>query len=321
MNALKTKIRSLSDDTQQRLTVVLALIILCAVFAVGNQYFLTLDNILLTLYQSAVNGITACGILFVIITQAVDLSLGSTIAVCGCICAALIANGVPAVIAVIVALIGGAIIGVINGFCVARMKLPPFVATLGMQMVLRGSVLVAADAKPIYLSESNFKQFAQYKLFDIIQLPVLYLILLCLVTWFILRKTVIGRHLFAVGSNEDAAKLSGIKTHRVRMFAYGYCGVMSAFAGCVLTARLSSGQPTVGVGYEANAIAACVIGGASMSGGKGTVGGTILGAIIMGVLLNGLNLLSISSNWQTIATGLVVIGAVYLDRVRHLKES
>ena len=117
MNALKTKIRSLSDDAQQRLTVVLALIILCAVFAVGNQYFLTLDNILLTLYQSAVNGITACGILFVIITQAVDLSLGSTIAVCGCICAALIANGVPTAIAVIVALISGAIIGVINGFC------------------------------------------------------------------------------------------------------------------------------------------------------------------------------------------------------------
>lgn len=321
MRKLKEKMGSISDDRQQRITVLAALIILCIVFSVGSQYFLTLDNILLTLYQTAVTGITSYGILFVIITQAVDLSLGSTIAVGGCICAALLTNGMPAFIAVGAALICGAAIGIVNGFCVAKMKLPPFVATLGMQMVLRGLVLVATNAKPIYLTEGNFKQFAQYKLFDLIQLPVIYLILLGLFSWFILRKMVIGRHLFAVGSNEGAARLSGIKVDRVRMFAYGYCGVMAVFAGCVLTARVNSGQPTIAVGYEANAIAACVIGGASMSGGKGTIGGTILGAIIMGVLLNGLNLLSISSNWQTVATGAVVIGAVYLDRMRHLKES
>lgn len=321
MNSMKTKLRNISDDQQQRITVVAALIILSLVFAVGSEYFLTLDNILLTLYQTAVTGITAYGILFVIITQAVDLSLGSNIAVCGCICAALLSAGVPAVLAVAISLVCGAAIGIVTGCCVAKMKLPPFVATLGMQMVLRGSVLVATNAKPVYLSEGNFKQFAQYKLFDVVQLPVLYLLVLGVISWFILRKTVIGRQLFAVGSNEGAAKLSGIKTDFIRIFAYSYCGLMAAFAGCILTARVNSGQPTIAAGYEANAIAACVIGGASMSGGKGTIGGTILGAVIMGVLLNGLNLLSISSNWQTIATGAVVIGAVYLDRVRHLREA
>lgn len=321
MNRLKFSFRKMSDERQQRMTVIAALVILCIVFSIGSQYFLTLDNVLLTLYQTAVTGITAYGILFVIVTEAVDLSLGSIIAACGCICAALLSAGLPATLSVFSALICGAFIGIVNGFCVAKMKLPPFVATLGMQMVLRGLALVATNAKPIYLMEGNFKSFAQYKLFGIIQFPVLYMIFLGVISWFILRKTVIGRHLFAVGSNEGAARLSGIKTERVRMFAYSYCGLMAAFAGCVLTARVNSGQPTIAVGYEANAIAACVIGGASMSGGKGTIGGTILGAIIMGVLLNGLNLMSISSNWQTVATGLVVIGAVYLDRARHMKES
>ncbi len=320
MNITK-KFKNISDDQQQRFTVILALILLCAVFSFGSEYFLTFDNILLTLYQSAITGITAYGILFVIITQAVDLSLGSNIAVCSCICATMLAAGISSAVAIPTALVCGASIGVCTGFCVAKMKLPPFVATLGMQMVLRGAVLVATDSKPIYLTDAGFKNFAQYKLFDVIQLPVIYLAVLGVLTWFILRKTVVGRQLFAVGSNEGAAKLSGIKTDRVRMFAYSYCGLMSAFAGCVLTSRINSGQPTIATGYEANAIAACVIGGASMAGGKGSVGGTVIGAIIMGVLLNGLNLLSISSNWQTVATGAVVIAAVYLDRVRHLNSA
>jgi ribose transport system permease protein len=207
--------------------------------------------------------------------------------------------------------------GMVNGILISKMKLPAFIATLGMQMVLRGLALVVTDARPVYLDNApQFKQIAQAKLFNTIPFPVLYMIVLGFGAAFLLRKTVIGRNVFAVGSNEESARLSGIDTEKVRIFAFMFSGLMAAIAGLILTSRVNSGQPTIAVGYEANAIAASVIGGASMRGGHGSISGAILGAFILGVLMNGLNLLNVSQNWQVFASGFVVIFAVYLDKVR-----
>ena len=321
MTTIKEKFRSLDNEQLQRLTVLLALILLCIFFAFKSPYFLSADNFLLIITQTAVTGITAYGMVFVIISQAVDLSIGSTIAVAGVACAMMISAGIPLPLAILFCILLGAVIGVINGFCVSKMGLPPFVATLGMQMVLRGLALVVTDASPVYVTNSDFfKKIAQGKLFGVIQFPAIYLVVLGIISAFILKKTVIGRHIYAVGSNEDAAKLSGINTAKIRMFAYSYSGIMAAIAVIVLAARVNSGQPTIATGYECNAIAASVIGGASMTGGHGTVSGTILGALVMGILLNGLNLMSVSQNWQTVITVLVVIGAVYMDKLRNAKS-
>lgn len=204
---------------------------------------------------------------------------------------------------------------------VAKMKLPPFIATLGAQMALRGLAMAITDAKPVYIQQvPDFKMLAQYRLFDVIPLPVIYMLVLGVLAAFILRKTVIGRNVYAVGSNEEAARLSGINITKIRLFAYIISGVMAAVAGIIMTSRVNSGQPSIAVGYEANAVAASVIGGASMRGGHGTVSGAILGAFVLGVLMNGLNLLNISQNWQMFATGIVVVIAVYFDKLRTMRE-
>ena len=182
--------------------------------------------------------------------------------------------------------------------------------------------MIVTDAKPVYVQNvPTFKMLAQYRLFNMIPLPVIYMIILAILASFLLRKTVIGRHIFAVGSNEEAARLSGIRILQVRMFAYAFSGLMAAAAGVILASRVTSGQPGIAVGYEANAVASAVIGGASMRGGHGTISGSILGAFILGVLMNGLNLLNVNQNWQTFATGLVVILAVWVDKMRTSEQS
>ena len=310
--------RGYSNDSLQKITAAAALLLMCIFFSFASQYFLRVDNLLTIAMQTAITAITAYGMTFVIISAAVDLSIGSTIAVTGVVMAMLVKAGMPIWSAIIICIAVGSLIGALNGFLVSKMLLPPFIATLGSQMALRGLSLVITDARPVYVDNSpQFKLLAQTKLFSIIPIPVLYMLVLGLVAAFILRKVVIGRNIFAVGSNEEAARLSGINTVKVRIFAYLFSGCMAAIAGILLASRVNSGQPTIGVGYEANAIAAAVIGGASMRGGHGSISGTILGAFIMGVLMNGLNLMNVSQNWQVFATGLVVIFAVYIDKIRR----
>jgi ribose transport system permease protein len=177
--------------------------------------------------------------------------------------------------------------------------------------------MVMTDGRAIYFSDyPTFKLLAQGRLFDVLPYPVFYLLIIALVAAWILKKTVIGRYVYAVGSNETAAHLSGIKVQRVKIFVYAFCGLLTGIAGVILASRLNSGQPTVGVGYELEAIAAVVIGGTSLMGGVGTIGGTIIGAFIMSVLKNGLNLMGVSQFWQMVAMGIVVIAAVYLDTLR-----
>ena len=315
------RLRSFSNDSLQKITAAVALLLMCVFFSFTSKYFLKVDNLLTIAMQTAITAITAYGMTYVIISTAVDLSIGSTIAVVGVMAAMLIRAGMPIGVAIVICLAVGCMIGAMNGFLVSKMMLPPFIATLGSQMALRGLALVITDTRPVYIDNTpQFKLIAQAKLFSIIPIPVLYMLVLGLVSAFILRKVVIGRNIYAVGSNEEAARLSGINTVKIRVFAYLFSGLMAAIAGILLASRVNSGQPTIGVGYEANAIAAAVIGGASMRGGHGSISGTILGAFIMGVLMNGLNLMNVSQNWQVIATGLVVIFAVYIDKIRRAKS-
>lgn len=301
----------------QKLTASIALILMIMLFSLISPYFLRLNNLLTIALQTAITAITAYGMIFVIISAGVDLSIGSNIAFTGIMVAIMVKSNIPIAIAVLLCLLIGTLAGMVNGILISKMKLPAFIATLGMQMVLRGIALVVTDARPIYMDNApEFKLISQTRVLGEIPIPVLYMAILGIFSTFLLRKTVVGRNVFAVGSNEESARLSGINTDRIRIFAFMYSGLMAAIAGIILTSRVNSGQPTIGVGYEANAIAACVIGGASMRGGHGSISGAILGAFILGVLMNGLNLLNVSQNWQVLASGLVMIVAVYLDRSR-----
>lgn len=306
-----------NTEIWQKLTAPLALVVMCISFSLASPYFLRIDNIMTIALQTAITAITAYGMTFVIVSGCVDLSVGSVIAFTGVGAALMLQAGIPIWLSLTLTLILGALVGSFNGFMVAKMKLPPFIATLGAQMALRGLALILTGAKPVYIQNvPSFKLLAQYRLFDIVPLPVVYTLILGLLAAFLLRKTVIGRNVFAVGSNEEAARLSGIRVLKIRVFAYAFSGLMAAAAGIIMSSRVTSGQPSIAVGYEANAIASAVIGGASMRGGHGSISGSILGAFILGVLMNGLNLLNVNQNWQTFAIGLVVILAVWVDKLR-----
>ncbi|NLI52722.1 MAG: ABC transporter permease [Clostridiales bacterium] len=269
--------------------------------------------------QTSITCITGYGLTFVLIAGAVDLSVGSCIAFTGVMCALLIQAGLSPSLAVVMTLLIGGLVGFLNAVMVTKMRMPPFIATLGALMALRGLALAITEAKPVFIDVPNFKLLAQYRLFGVIPLPVIYMLALGLLASFLLRKTVIGRNVFAVGSNEEAARLSGISVFKIQIFVYVFSGVMASVAGIILASRVTSGQPAIASGYEANAIAAAVIGGTSMRGGHGSIIGTIFGALILGVLMNGLNLMNISQNWQMFATGIVVIFAVYIDKLRSMQ--
>ncbi|HBB9769102.1 TPA: ABC transporter permease [Escherichia coli] len=299
----------INKELLMRLAPLFSLIILVLFFSFSSPFFFNTENIMTIALQTSVIGIMAIGVTFVIITAGIDLSLGSVVAFSGVavgICATL---GLP--------LLAGGMCGYVNGLLVTKMTIPPFIATLGLMMSVRGINMVMTDGRAIYFADyPMFKTLAQGRLFDVLPYPVFYLVIVALVGAYILKKTVIGRYAYAVGSNEVAAHLSGIKVQRVKIFVYAFCGLLTGIAGVILASRLNSGQPTVGVGYELEAIAAVVIGGTSLMGGIGTIGGTIIGAFIMSVLKNGLNLMGVSQFWQMVAMGVVVVAAVYLDTLR-----
>lgn len=326
MEAIKNK-KVLNSDKKdnkallQKMAAGISLLLMCLFFSVATPHFLNVDNIITIALQTAVIGIMAIGVTFVIITSGIDLSLGAIIALSGVSAGLFISKGMSITVAVILAILVGMLFGTVNGLLIGKFNLPPFIATLGSMMMARGLTLVLTNAKPVYFdSAPTFSSISQGKLFGIIPYPVIYLIVLAIISGFILKKTLIGRYTYAIGSNEEAARLSGINVLKTKLFVYMYCGLMCAIAGIVMAARINSGQPTAGEGYELDAIAAVVIGGTSLSGGEGSITGTILGAFIMGVLKNGLNLMNVSQNWQMLAMGAVVIGAVYLDILRKKKK-
>ncbi|WP_022942603.1 ABC transporter permease [Psychromonas hadalis] len=307
----------LNKELLMKFAPLISLVLLMIFFSFGTPYFLNTSNLLTVALQTSVIGIMAIGVTYVIITSGIDLSLGSVMAFSGVAVGLAASIGLPLWMCVITGALAGLLCGCLSGFLVTRGAIPPFIATLGLMMSVRGINLVLTDGRALYFQDYPTLRFiSQGSLFDFIPYPVIYLTVIALISAYVLKRTVIGRYIYAVGSSEEAAHLSGIKVDKVKMFVYSFCGLLTGIAGVILTSRLNSGQPTVGVGYELEAIAAVIIGGTSLMGGIGTIGGTIIGAFIMGILKNGLNLMGVSQFWQMVAMGIVVIAAVYLDTLR-----
>ncbi|MCL2128106.1 MAG: ABC transporter permease [Treponema sp.] len=304
---------------RENLGITVGLVILCLILvgydiAQGRTVFLTTNNIMNVLRQVATNLIIACGMTMVIILGGIDLSVGSVVGLSGCVTAMLIAyNDWPIAAAVCAGIFVGVISGAFNGFVISKTTIPPFIVTLAMMNIARGACYVYTNAQPIRIMSDSFNFIGSGYIADVIPVPVIYLVLVIFISSFIMNRTKLGRHIYAVGGNATAAIFSGIKNGRVLFFGYLFSGVMAAVSGVILASRMFSGQPTAGQGFELDAIAAVVLGGTSMAGGVGKIGGTVIGALIIGVLNNGLNLLNINSFWQLVVKGIVILIAVYAD--------
>lgn len=293
----------------------IGLILLIVVISIMNSAFLDLSNLLNLLRQVSINGLIAFGITFVILTGGIDLSVGSILALSSAFTAILITSGLDPIVALIVGVLGGFLLGVFNGVLVTFGSMAPFIATLATMTIFRGLTLVVTDGNPITnLGDSYMFQLFGKGYFFGIPVPAVTMIIVFIILAIILQKTTFGRHTYAIGGNEVASKISGIKVNRVKILIYGISGLMSALAGAILTSRLNSAQPTAGTSYELDAIAAVVLGGTSLTGGKGRIVGTFIGVLIIGVLNNGLNLLGVSSFYQQVVKGIVILIAVLIDR-------
>jgi len=288
------------------------LVALCLVLWAASPHFLTVSNLLNVLEQTSINAIVAVGMTYVIISGGIDLSVGSVLAVAGIALALALSCGVAAPAAIVLALATGTACGLANGALITFGRLPPFIATLGMMSVARGAALMLAEGRPISGFSEGFRALATARVL-LVPAPVLLTAVVYLVAHFVLVRTVFGRATYAIGGNEEAARLSGVHVRFHKTAVYGVAGLTSAVAAILLTARLNSAQPTAGTMYELDAIAATVIGGTSLLGGEGTLVGALIGALIMGVLRNGLNLLNVSSFFQQVVIGAVIIGAVLID--------
>lgn len=295
----------------------LGLVLLIAVVSILNPSFLSPKNIMNILRQTSVNAVIAAGMTFVILTGGIDLSVGSILGISGAVCASILVSGQNVVIAVLAALVVGAVVGFLNGFIISKGKLQPFIATLATMTVLKGLTLVYTNGNPITLGSNelamSFGKIGGGTILGI-PTPAMIMILVFMVCYYILHNTKMGRYTYALGSNEEATKLSGLNTDKIKIWVYTISGILASIAGIIITSRLYSAQPTAGSGYELDAIAAVVLGGTSLNGGKGKITGTIIGALIIGVLSNALNILDVSSYYKTMVKGAVILLAVLLDR-------
>jgi ribose transport system permease protein len=316
------------SDAMQKLLAFAALIALFVVFSVSSPNFFQFNNIIGILLATAVNGILALGVTFIITTGGIDLSVGTVMTLSAVMAGVFITYwGLPVPLGVLAGLGTGALAGLANGLIITKMRIPPFIATLGMMMIARGLALVISGLTPIYFNDApSFTAIAMGSVLGAIipgfEIPnaVLILFLAAIVAGFILSKTVLGRYTFALGSNEEATRLSGVNVAAWKTVVYALGGAFSGLAGVIIAARLNSAQPSLGAGYELDAIAAVVIGGTSLSGGEGTILGTIIGAFIISTLTNGLRILSVPQEWQIVVTGVIVITAVYLDIIRRRRK-
>jgi ribose transport system permease protein rbsC len=306
------------NKIMQQLVTFASLIIMIIFFSITSSQFFSITNFMTIALQTAIIGIIAIGMTFVIITGGIDLSVGSIVAFSGVIMGMAMKAGIPTILAIILGLVSGVVCGIINGLLVSKANLPPFITTLGLMMITRGLVLAITNGIPVSGLNDGFDKLSGGTVFGIPN-PVIYLIIITAIFSFVLKKTVIGKYTYAVGSNEAASKLSGVNVDKVKLFVYGLSGFLCAISGILLASRLISAQPTEGTGYEMDAVAAVVIGGASLMGGSGSILGTILGAFIMSTLKNGLNMLNVSGFWQQFAIGVVVLVAVYIDSLKNKK--
>lgn len=291
----------------------LGLLLIVIILSFINSDFLTVSNIFNVLRQVSINALIAFGMTFVILTGGIDLSVGSIIALSSALSASLMASGTNPWLAIGVGLLSGTLMGTVNGIIIARGKVAPFIATLATMTIFRGLTLVYTEGKPITGLPDSFGIIGRGYFFQI-PMPVIWMLIAFAVVYVVLAFTSFGRRVFALGGNEEATRLSGINTKRIKTIVYSISGLLSSLSGIVLTSRLNSAQPTAGTAYELDAIAAVVLGGTSLSGGKGWVVGTLVGAMIIGILDNGLNLLNVSSFYQQVVKGGVIMLAVLLDR-------
>ena len=299
----------------QKLGPFLALIGVCIALACMSPSFLSVSNSLDVMRQVSINAVIAFGMTLSILLGGIDLSVGSILAVSSVLAAMTMKQGQDAALAAGVAILAGAAMGSLNGVVIAKGKVAPFIATLGTMTLLRGAALVLSKGSPISgFSSEFFAMLGGGYVARLIPVPVVLMLVMFVVFWFLLTRTVFGRHVYATGGNPEAARLSGVNTDRVQILVYTVSGAMAALAGVILTSRLDSAQPTAGAGYELDAITAVVLGGTSLAGGRGWIFGTLVGALLIGVLNNGLNLMGVSAFYQLVVKGSVILLAVLLDR-------
>ncbi len=306
----------MNRDLVARLRPLIGLVILSLAISWFSPRFLTTGNILNVLRQTSINAVIATGMTFVILTGGIDLSVGSVLAYAGAIMAALLATQMPLAASVALVLLLGATIGAVTGVVITKGKVQPFIATFVSMTLLRGATLVFTDGKPLSADVGPAEAFAflgQGYAFGV-PVPIFVMIAVLALAYYVLRHTRFGRYVYALGGNEEATRLSGLRTGLIKTTVYAVSGLLAAMAGIILTSRLSSAQPTAGAGYELDAIAAVVLGGTSLAGGSGHILGTLVGALIIGILNNALNLMNVSSYYQMIAKGVIILIAVLLDR-------
>jgi ribose/xylose/arabinose/galactoside ABC-type transport system permease subunit len=307
----------------RKTAIVWVLLFLCIGMTFFSPMFISPGNLLLVVKQSTITGILGIGMTLVIITGGIDLSVGSLVAlssVCSAMFGGLASQNLPIIVALLTGIFAGLLFGIINGSVISYLNFPPFIMTLATSMIARGIAKILCNAKPVLGISDSFKNLANGFFLGIPNLAVCFAIVFALGA-VLLNKTVLGSRFFAIGGNEIGARLSGVDTKRVKLIAYTFCGILAGFCGVLMTSRISSGSSITGEGYELNAIAAAVIGGTSMSGGVGTIWGTVVGALIIGVIQNGLDFMNVSAFYQDIIKGLIIIIAVLMDLNSKNKKS
>lgn len=304
---------------KRNLASIIALMIMVVLLTLTTKSFMVSTNLISVLRQVCVNCFIAFGITCVLISGGIDLSVGSVVAAAGVIAVRMANVGVPVIIAVGVALLFGAALGLFNGYVISHTTIPPFIVTLSTQIIVRGVSYLLTGGMPAQCTNDAFNNLGTGSVLGL-PIPVILVIVTLAVLYLIMAKTSFGRHVYATGGNIEAAKYAGVNTRSIQMRVFMMSGILAALAGVVLAARLYSGQPSVGEGFERDAIAASVLGGTSFNGGIGTLGGTVVGVLIIGVLNNGMNLLKINSYWQYVVKGTVILGAVYIDFMKKRKS-
>ncbi len=309
--------KNVVNKYKREIVILIATLLMGVIFTIINPNFLTWRNILIVFQQMVLNGLLAVGIMFAIITGGIDLSIGCTFAIVGIVVAYGCVNGLNPILAILLGLLLGAALGAFNGFLVTNLKLQPFIATLGTMSLYRGIAYVVTGGVPVTNVPDSFRNIFNGQLFAGIRYYVVIMILVFLAAHILLSKTRTGDYLYAVGGNEEAAKLSGVNVAKTKYIAYIVCGVCTAVAGLVMLASLGSAEATAGTGYETNAIAAAAIGGTRMAGGKGTALGTFIGALLLAVLKVGMVVINVDSFWQYIVTGIIIIVASYFEFIKQ----
>lgn len=314
-------ISPIQEYFRQNWGILLALLVMCIFFSIFGKNFLTKTNIVNLLRTCATNCYLAIGVQLAIILAGIDLTGGALAALSGVICVMSFENaGLPMWMGIAIGILIGMIVGMINGVIITYTGIHPFVVTLAMQSICRGTAYLMANGSPVTTTNRSFGNFGTGSLGPI-PYPVIYMIIFLVLDAFLLNKTRTGRHIYAVGGNETSARFSGINVKKIKILVWTISGVMAGFCGVVLAARLSSGQPSTGEGYETDAIAASVLGGTSFFGGTGTVGGLIVGVLIIGIISNGLNLMRVNSYWQYVLKGVIIIVAVYVDMLKQKRQN